>query len=69
MWDGGGGRLEVPLEGGRGQAEGDKTLEAAQWDMVREFLQKESWLPGNGYGKWMSNETGGGASLEEAAFV
>lgn len=51
MWDGGGGRLEVALEGGKGQAEGDKTLEAAGWDMVREFLQRESWLPGNGYGK------------------
>lgn len=48
VWDGRGGRLDVLLEGGRAQAEGDKTLEPAGWGMVREFLQKESWLPGNG---------------------
>lgn len=59
-------RLEVSLEGSRGQVKGDKTLEAVEWDMVREFLQKQSWLPA---GKWRSREAGGGSSLEAAAFV
>lgn len=59
-------RLEVSLEGGRGQVKRDKTLEAVEWDMIREFLQKQSWLPD---GKWRSREAGGGSSLEAAAFV
>lgn len=54
------------LEGGRSQAGGGASLEAVGWGMVREFLQKESWLLD---GKWISREAGPGASLEEVALV